>query len=176
MNHTIRYVATTGAAVALPVTRAMLLNLLLMETSVNTSVRLWDAVKIDSIKIWAGGATNVTSTQIELEWRGLNAPSNRVSDYSMTTRPAFISSSPPPASSDRLWSTSGQNEAEVVMIITCPQNAVIDVKLSARLVDDATVTAGEAPAAGTLGVVALNYLDGKASGVLHPELGMVILT
>jgi hypothetical protein len=151
------------------ITRKQILNLLLMATSATTTVRLFQAVRLKRVRMWSNPtALGQPSDACQLEWLGENSPSTVISDSSMGVRPAHVNSLPPPSASNRWWSISGQLESDVLFALTFPANTIVDVTVSARLVEQESPTAGDIPAGASLGQLYGDYLDGITSSILSP--------
>jgi hypothetical protein len=155
---------------ALGVTRKELLNLLLVDFSAlgPNAYRIFSGVKLNRIEVRVpSAASDVTSTDISVEWTSTYGPSSEVSDSGTPLHPPLLVTSPPPQSLASFWSLTGSNETDVLMILTAPVSAIIDVWVDVILQDGQTpvlVTTGNFLAPGT--VVAF-YLDGP-SGVIQP--------
>jgi len=175
LSHKFRY--TNGSAiVALPVTRGNVLSSMLMAVTAGTAYRMIAAVKIVSVQAWAPPSTLPSTTELDLEWVGVNAPSTIISDSSMGVESAHIRTHPPRDSSATWWSLSGQsNETEQLMLLTAPVNSVFDVVMRLRLVENEAPSLSEAPALATPGKVYYDYLDGLTSGQLKPVGGLSVL-
>jgi len=178
-GHTFRF--TNGAnAGTFNLTGTGLLNLILMTPTAITSVRLFEAIKLRRVRIWANptalGSAPVT---ISLEWFGYNAPSTVVSDTTIGVSPAKINTRPPPNSSAAWWVTTGGmldgagGQGNLATIIL-PADCVIDIDCQVRLVEQEAPHAGDVPAAATIGQIYGNYLDGFASGQAAP-VGYIVL-
>lgn len=168
LSHKFRFEsgANTGT---FSVTRANLLNLVLVATSAITTARLIEAVRLQSVEVWANPvALGAPPNNLFIEWLGENSPSTLIGDTGMGVRPPHVSAFPPSSSSNRWWSISGTSESDVLFILGLPTNSVVDVTVELRMVEMETPTAGEVPAGATLGQVYGDYLDGLASGKLTP--------
>jgi hypothetical protein len=178
LGHKFRFTTGTNSVVFQGITRAMLLNLYTMATGTTVQNRILTAVKIKRVSVWGGvPALGGAPTSIEVEWLGSNAPSTIHTDSSMGVRPSFVTTVPPRDSSDRWWSISGQNETEVLLVLTIPAGSIIDLDLSIRLADNEAAVLAESgtAAAATAGEVYWNYLDGFASKKLMPAGGVTVL-
>jgi hypothetical protein len=168
-----------GAVTRESVTRGMLLNLVTMATTTTNQFRLYGAVKLKSVSLWAvPSSTSTTQQTASLEWKGTYAPSIVVADTSMgNARPLYVHSRPQGNSSERWWSIFNQQEAEVLFQITGPAGMIIDVELTMRLQDDEGPMAGEngTGAASTVGVIYINYLDGFAAKQFLPLMANPVL-
>lgn len=171
-----RFVADTSSVTNVAITRAMLLNLWEVALTSNTATRLFNSVKLLGVETWAPTANNGGFNQgrTSIEWVGDHGPSVKHSDAGMTINPGHVSTSPPPESSARWWSTSGVNESEDLFLITLPVGGVVDVFLLCSLFDNEAPVAGDAPTGATAGKQYGNYLDGLSGGTLLPE-GVAVL-
>jgi len=172
MTHVFRYQNAT-AAVQAPVTRGGLLNLMGVGITATTSARIFGAVKLRSIRVWSPIIASFTPQLITVEWTGLNAPSSLNSDTSEGLRPAMVHTHPPSDSSADWWSISGQNETEVLMLITCPVQSIIDVTVDVRFADnESAVVFTSAVAIGTVSYGRLDAAGTIQSGVLLASGGV----
>jgi hypothetical protein len=161
-----------SAATNVPITRAMLLNLVSMASTTTVQQRLIFAVKLVHISVWAvPSSTSTTQTSASVEWMGLNSPSTFSSATTMgNARPLHLSCKPPADTSNRLWSINQQNEAEVVFRISAPAGAIVDLQLKIRFQDNEGAQTAENGTGGasTVGVIYLNYMDGFTSKLFIP--------
>lgn len=173
-RHRFRY--SNGAnAGTFGITRANLLNQLLIATSAITTVRLNEAIRLSSVEVWTNPvALGAPPTSCLIEWLGENSPSTVIENTGMGIRPAHVFSAPPPLSSNRWWSMSGQLESDQLFTITVPANSIIEVTCDCRQVETESPTAGEVPVGASLGQVYGDYLDGISSGKLAP-IGYTVL-
>jgi len=175
VQHRFRFVSGTNSATGLSITRKQLLNLVLYTPTAITSVRLFEAVRLRKVMMWANPtALGAPPNTLQIEWFGENSPSVSISDTGMGIRPAHVSSAPPASSSNRWWSMTGSLESDQMFALTFPANTVIDVILDCRLVETELPTAGDVPAGAVIGQLYGDYLDGLASGLLSP-IGYTVL-
>jgi hypothetical protein len=180
IGKTFRFSCTTGGVKS--ITRAQLLNLLVMNGSVSgtANYRLCDAVKIRRIRIWsnppgvAQGAAN--SVAVSLQWFSEYGPTKVVSDSGIGfSDGAKLSTRPPPMSLASFWSLTGTSEAVVLFDMALNKGDVIDVDLTLRLQNEVLVASGaEVPtlvvstALGTQGVVYCLSLDLNTTASVPP--------
>jgi len=172
MTHVFRFQNPTAAS-QVAITRGGLLNLMGVGITATTSARIFGAVKLRSIRVWSPISQAFTPELITVEWTGLNAPSSLHSDSSQGLRPAMVHTHPPPDSSADWWCITAQNEAEILMLITCPVATIIDVTVDVRFADNeaAVVFTSAVP----IGTVAYGRLDAAGtiqSGVLLASGGV----
>jgi len=173
-SHKFRFVNGTNNG-TFTITRAQLLNLVLVAPTTTTSTRIFEAVRLRMVEIWANPvALGSAPTTISLEWLGPYGPSTVVSDISMGVSPAHIRTSPPAASSDQWWCMSGFNETDDLFTMILPADCVIDVAVDVRLVEQEAPTAGDFPTGASVGQTYGDYLDGLSSGKLVP-VGFTVL-
>jgi len=173
-SHKFRFVNGTGSG-TYTITRAQLLNLVVVTPSAITSARIFEAVRLKNVEVWSNpSALGSAPTTLSLEWLGPYGPSTVVSDTSMGVSPAHIRTSPPKSSSDMWWCMSGFNESDQLFTLILPADCVIDVTLDVRLVEQESPTAGDTPAGATIGQLYGSYLDGFPSKVLVP-VGYTVL-
>jgi hypothetical protein len=157
------------------ITRANILNQMLLATSAVTTVRLNEAIRLMSVEVWTNPvALGAPPTSCLIEWLGENSPSTVIENTGMGIRPAHVFSAPPPSSSNRWWSMSGSQETDQLFLITLPANSIVEVTCDCRMVETEAPTAGDVPTGASLGQVYGDYLDGIASGKLVP-LGYTVL-
>jgi hypothetical protein len=157
------------------IARQQLLNLLLVAQTTVLSVRLFQAIRLRKVEIWANPtALGSTPSTVSIEWLGENSPSTVISDTTMGVRPAHISSKPPARSSAQWWSLNAFNEYDVLFILTLPAQCIIDVSVDLRYVEQEAPTLGDVPAGATAGQVYGDYLDGIATSKLAP-VGFIAL-
>lgn len=151
------------------------MNLLLVAPTAITTVRIMQAIRLKSVEVWTNPvALGSAPTDVKLEWLGENSPSTLIEDVSMGIRPAHIFAVPPPSTSNKWWSISGGSETDVLFKLYLMANSVIDVTCDCRNVDDEAPTAGDVPAAASIGQLYGDYLDGLTSGKLLP-VGYIVL-
>jgi len=155
-----RYGFTSGQTVQL--TRAMLLNHLVMNTASGTAnYRLFTGFRLKSIHLWTAAANN---NIISVEWTSTYGPSQIASDTSCgTSIPAAVHTSPPKDSLAAFWSLTGSNEADVVAIIIGPTGTFCDITYEAILQNGETPVLATTTANGTVGTVYMTYLGGVTS-------------
>jgi hypothetical protein len=178
LGHKFRFSSVTQTFTSLPITRAMLLNLYTLADTTTLQWRVITAIKLNRIRMWCQPpALGSAPSTCVVEWKGLNSPSTIHSDTAIGVRPAFVSSRPPPDSSNRWWSISASNESEVLVNLSGAAGTVIDVDCSVRFADDEGAVNGESGtgAAATAGQAYWNYLDGFASKILTPVGGVRVL-
>lgn len=183
-GRTVRFTAANTGVHS--VTRAQLLNLLVMQTGNNTAFRICDAVRVRKIKIWGNppGLANVgVVPPCTVQWFSEQGPSKLVSDVGMgSTFGAKVSTRPPLMSLAGFWSLTGTNEATLLFDISCEAGDTIDVDLTFR-VQNQFLTAGGAEAvtsvsttaAGTVGVVYGLSLDLNTTANLPPVAQKTII-
>jgi hypothetical protein len=173
-NHVFRFLNGANNGV-FTITRANLLNLLLVTPTAISSVRLLEAVRLKAVEIWSQPSQlGSANSSVTLEWLGQFGPSTVVSDIPVGVTPGHIRSSPPSDASERWWSMSGFNETDNLFTLSLPINCVIDVSLEMRFVEQESPTFADIPAGATVGQLYGYYLDGITSGKLAPT-GLTVL-
>jgi hypothetical protein len=163
-------VGQTGSLVNFGLTRAMLLNHLVVNTAANANARIISGYKLNRITARSepqGGlaASNVTTS---VEWTSTYGPSKIVSGTSMGIHPAKICTKPPKQSLASFWSLTGSSETDVIAILNFPAGSVIDIDYTIILSNGETPVSVASTAAGTVGTLYMLYLDGSTSGQIAP--------
>jgi len=174
LRHKMRFLSN-GSSTTTGITRGNLLNLYETALTAITSSRLFAAVKLRKVSMWAIITQGSVPVTVTLEWVGLNAPSIIKSDTSMGVVPASITATPPKDASNRWWSITGQNESEILFNLTFPTNTIVDIEFDARLFETEAVAAGDVPAGASAGKLYANYLDGLSGNLLVPLVGNTTL-
>jgi hypothetical protein len=161
-----RYAAT--AAAELVVTFQNLLDTILVATSATTGVDVFDAVRVNSIEIWAIAALGTPATvmlSFNGETIGAQGDQKTHSDTSMGVEPAHVRARPDPLTQAGQFQASAANAA---FIITVPAGAVIDVSISLRQpVLGQAVASQNVLVGATAGVIYYRALDGKTTALTN---------
>jgi hypothetical protein len=172
-KHKFRFLNSAGSTKT--ITRANLLNLVVVATTSSASSRIIEGIRLRSVEVWTSPPSLGTAPlSCSVEWVGSNAPSTIQSDTSMGVLPAHVKSRPPPMSSNQWWSMSGTDETDPLFTIIASTESVCDVAVTIRYVDNEAATAGGSPTGASVGQVYYDYLDGSASGTWAP-VGVAIL-
>jgi len=173
-QHKFRYLCT-GSNALVNITRANFLNSLLVNLSGSTSnTRLIAGVRIKKVEIWSP-CSNSTLT-ISWEWLSNLGPSSEISDTtSSASFPAHISTKPPPNSLCGFWSITGQNESEVIAILTAPVGSVLDATIEYYLFDGEGQVSVTTAASGVLGTLYNTRFDGPAGGAVMVPVSYVTI-
>ncbi len=167
LKHHFRF--QTSAAVSTGITRANLLSLLATGTTTQQVARLMSGVKLNRVEVFGvsgGGSNDYAAATVSLEWLSNLGPTSETSDTGNALNPPHIVCTPPPQSLASFWSITGQNESEILMNITAPTGAVIDVWVSSVLFDGETpVLIATTAALYTVGQLYAGYLDGVGAAV-----------
>lgn len=174
-SHRFRFENTVDGGTS-SVYRKDLLNLYLCADSSTSTVRVLEAVRLKSVEVWANPAgIGSPPTAMSIEWQGENAPSTITSDTAMGVRPAHIRSLPPPMSSSKWWSMSGQQETDPLFTLRLPDYCIIDIVCELRFVDIETPVVGQTGVGLTLGRLYGGYLDGYSTGNTLKPVGITKL-
>jgi len=176
-GRTLRFTAVDSGVHS--VTRAQLLNLMVMNVSANTNYRICDAVKVRRVRIWGnppGNAAVGVIAPCSVQWFSEAGPSKLVSDVGMgSTFGAKISTVPPARSLAGFWSLTGTNEATTLFDLGCEAGDTIDVDLTFRVQNQfltatgaETATSVASTSGGTVGVVYGLSLDLNTTANLPP--------
>jgi len=159
LNFMIRY--QIGSTIGTPrvVTRANVLNTLIMnQNSSTTNYRLCAAVRVNKIRL-------TTSIGASLEWLSAYGPTSAtLVTATSTTAAGFLTQRPPKNSLCSFWSMNGSNESENLFSITGQTNDYVDVYFSIVLLDVEPAVIVTSQNSGTVGQVYRTYLDGPSSG------------
>jgi hypothetical protein len=162
-----------NAAGATNITFQNLLDAIAVCTSTTTAADLFEAVRVNSVELWAIAALGTPATVI-LSFDGTTAGSQgdqkTHTDTSMGIEPAHVKASP-----DRL-TQAGQFQSTstaVAFILTCPAGTVIDVSMSYRQPVLGEVNATQNPVVGGVsGLIFYRGLDGKTTALTNiPVVG-----
>jgi hypothetical protein len=152
------------------ITRADILNRLAMGLSATTAARLFAAVKIRKIVLFAG-AISGGDASVSMQWVSEYGLPKVISDISSSgTYPARIEAAPPKDSIASFWSLTGVNESQVMLEVAVPNGGYIDLHVSAVLQNGilsfdttgVTITVAGATAA-TIGAPALDHSGSKTA-------------
>jgi hypothetical protein len=133
-------------------------------TATNSSCAvLSSGYKIHSVEVWAPGITGVSTARVQW-FTGLGgSKSGEAMDTTLSAaKPAHVYSRPPKGSNA---SFQGGTGTTVVLIIECPATAIIDIKMTHWLRDDAA-SVSRSVSAGTLGYLYWFPLDGPSANLL----------
>jgi hypothetical protein len=156
-----RFASNTAFAGA--VTFQNLLDTVLIETSATTGVDLYQAVRLNSVEVWAIAALGTPATVLVVydgATVGASGDQKTHTDTSMGVEPAHLKARPDPLTQAGQFQPSVANTA---FFLECPSGSVIDVSMTFRQpVNGAAVALQNNLVGGTAGVIAYRGLDGKA--------------
>jgi hypothetical protein len=138
-----------------------MLNTKIMCTSGTTNYRIFQAVRLNSIEmtVAALGAVQWLSTYSPAKSTTFNATS--------TTAPGIYKSRPPANSLSSFWSTSAQNESEVLLkVTTSSTNDYLTASFSAVVLDESAPVSVTTSTSNTTGQVYSTFLDGPRTGAV----------
>jgi hypothetical protein len=151
------------AAVNAAITFQNLLDVFLVATGATTGFDVFDAVRVNSIEVWASAilGTAVTATVVfEGTTAGAQGDQKIHTDTSMGIQPAHVKARPDPRTQAGQFQASSAANA---FILEVPAGTVVDVSISLRQPLLATAVAVQNPLVGaTTGVFYLRGLDGLA--------------
>lgn len=167
INRKARFQYGNTASGTLSLTRAMLLNHLVVANSATSVVRILSGFRLKSITLWAVQNSTSASFQflpetVSVEWTSNYGPSVIVSDTSMSVQPAYVQTSPPSNSLASFWSLTGSNESEVIALISGVYGMIIDITYDCILQNGETPVAITQTTASVNATVYMSYLDGLA--------------
>lgn len=162
-----RFAAT--AAVSTTITRANLLDLVVLPTTTSACYRLFTSVRVVSIEVWGEDPLFASAaTEVEVEWTSEDGPNTSVSSMSCGDQPAHIKTRPPKRSLAGFWGDAGYDESTQLFTISVPIGSTIDLMVETVMPAFSGVSLGPTSVANlTVGQVTMVKLDGK-SGVLTP--------
>jgi hypothetical protein len=152
------------------ITRGNLLNhFFINAASVTSNWRLFEAIRLKSIEIWASTATLGATTTASVEWFSENGPTVIHSDTSVGTAVSlYVRAQPPPRSLAGYWSLSGSGESTALFTIVAPANAVVDITYEAVLLDGEAATLVTTTNNGSQGQLYMAYLAGPTTTTFVP--------
>jgi len=165
---------------------SVLLSQIVFAISATASYRIFSAVRIRKLELWAAGAlgstgSSIPQNQIGLEWFGTTNsynPSVQITDVTMGAHAGHIVSKPPRGSSADNWiSQGGQwDTTDTIFSTNGSIGAVVDLWMDCVIVDSETQSAGPTTTGMTAGRLYYNYLDGRGSSNIQPFSSVRILT
>jgi len=159
-----RFAANANFAGA--ITFQNLLDTVLIETGMTTAVDLYQAVRLNSVEVWAIAALGTPATALVIfdgATVGAAGDQKTHTDTSMGVEPAHVKARPDPLTQAGQFQPSAANTA---FFMECPTGSVIDVSLTFRQpVNGAAVSSQNVIAGGTAGVIAYRGLDGKTTSL-----------
>jgi len=170
-KHRFRFLANSHAGPT-SITRANLLNLVVVGTASSTSSRIFSGAKLNRVEMWAvaGSTTTSATTTISVEWLSSYGPSSEVSDNGNSLNTAHLVTTPPRQSLASFWSLTGSNESEVLFNIISEQGCIVDVWVDFVLMDSETPVFNSGyTVVPTANQVYVSYLDGiNAAAIWAP--------
>jgi hypothetical protein len=162
MKHRFRFIAIISGGYN--ITRANLLNLMVMGVGSNVAYRLFGAVKLNKIEMWnSGNAVGAPST-IALEWLSNLGPTTEISDTGNVFNWAHIVTSPPRTCLAGFWSQSGVNESEVLFSIQVQAGTTVDVWIEVVFGDGTGVNLTGYTQSGSASLLYYGALIGQGTG------------
>jgi hypothetical protein len=152
-----------------------LLDAIAVCTSTTTAADLFEAVRVNSVELWALAAIGTPAT-VTLSFDGTTAGAQgdqkTHTDTSMGIEPAHVKAKPDPLTQAGQFQAS---QASVAFILTVPAGTVIDVSLTLRQPVIGEVNATQnVVVGGTAGQIFYRGLDGKTTALTNiPVVGAV---
>jgi len=174
-KHHFRFRNLAASTSAYSITRADLLDLLMVAKTTSSAARIFAGVKLNRVEIfdpgWVNGSAPTGFGQpASLEWTSNLGPTTLRSDTGNSFVPAHVVTTPPPQSLASFWSISGSNETEVLFTITVHQQSIIDVWFDFVLFNGETPVNIAPFTPMTVGQLYAGFLDGVGSTAqLQPE-------
>jgi hypothetical protein len=162
----LRFAAT--AAAAANVTFQNLLDTILVATGATSAADLFEAVRVNSVEMWAIAALGTPATVI-LVFDGITVGAfgdqKTHTDTSMGIEPAHVRARPDPLTQAGQFQGSSAN---VAFIVDVPAGTVIDVSMTLRQPVNGTVVVSQNVLVGaTAGQVLYRGLDGKTAALTN---------
>jgi hypothetical protein len=161
----LRFTVTAGV-VRQSITILNLLETVLMATTALAPLRMFDAVRVRHIRVWAVAALGTpTTVAVVFLGNGQNGAGDRkiVSDTSLGVQPAYVKAVPDKGSSLHLWQGSTSN---MTVEVTAPAGSIIDVVMDLRN-DNTAAAATNASVGATVGGIFYRGLDGLAAAATN---------
>jgi hypothetical protein len=161
----LRFTVTAGV-VRQSITILNLLETVLMATTALAPFRMFDAVRVRHIRVWAVAALGTpTTVAVVFLGNGQNGAGDRkiVSDTSLGVQPAYVKAVPDKGSSLHLWQGSTSN---MTVEVTAPAGSIIDVVMDLRN-DNTAAAATNASVGATVGGIFYRGLDGLAAAATN---------
>jgi len=182
VTKTIRYVATIALSTVTPVTRGFLLNTYVINKAGSTSSwRMCTAVRLVRIRaylnasstLWNGSLAVTSIPQVSVTWASENSPSESVTESNGGTIMKACTFKPPRGSLASFWTTSGQNESDVILYLQTTVGIYYDVTYEMNFISLTQVPSSVATAAsGVAGTMYGCYFDGPNTGASLAPVGV----
>lgn len=156
----------TAAVVRQSITVLNMLETVLLATTATAPFRVFDALRIRSVRVWGAAALGTPSTvAVVFLGNGQNGAGDRriFEDTSLGVSPAFVHATPDKGGSTALWQGSTSN---LTLEITCPAGSIVDVVMDMRN-DNTAAAATNASVGATVGGIFYRGLDGLAAGATN---------
>jgi hypothetical protein len=172
----LRFELATAGVNSLAISTTDLLNLKVVATTAVLAYRIFDAVKLRKVEIWCANTVATASNTVEVEFLSSNpyySDDSKIFTKTAvgTSAVAHVVAKPNPKGMSSAW-FSGASNSFTIFNISAPQGSIVDVYLSARLIDDEPhlPNAGITVAAATAGTFYGLYLDNDqgAAAVILP--------
>jgi hypothetical protein len=152
-----------------------LLDTILVATAATAASDLFEAVRINSIELWAIAAVGTPATVIlsfDGTTVGAQGDQKTHTDTSMGVEPAHVKARPDPLTQAGQFQASAAN---VAFILDVPAGTVIDVSMTLRQPVQGTAVASQNVLVGaTTGAVYYRGLDGKTTALTNiPVIGAI---
>jgi len=178
----LRYVATIALTAPTPITRGFILNTFILNKASSTSSwRMCTAVRLIGIRaylnasatLWNGSLALTSIPQVSVTWASENSPSESTSESNGGTQQMTCYFKPPRESLASFWSTSGQNESDVVCYMQTTVGVTFDVTYEMIMTTLTQVPSSVATAAsGVAGTQYQCYFDGPNTGASLQPVGL----
>lgn len=176
LNHT--FVFRSGSAGASSITRADLLNLLVLpySSAPNTAYRIVSSIRLKRVRAWYMPTTGYTADSFTLRWTSEYGPAKNMLQPDLgTARPGYFSARPPRSSFASMACRTGTSESQELFAMVFPAYTILylDVQITlpeTDIVASTNVTGwGVASFSSYYGRVSVAYLEGPASSTWAPQ-------
>ncbi len=156
-SHTYRFVSTSGTSTVITPTSVLCAAGTVCTVVNSTCTSFFGSFKINRVSIWTPPASQGSSATCSVTWNGnANSPNKEISDTTVSvSRPAHVSTTPPPQSVAAFWQTPGTGN---LFTIVAPTGSIIDISLQLILSDNDTPTSASSTVA-TASLAGVFYLS-----------------
>ncbi len=170
-NHRFRFSVSSTSSIV--VTRAALLNMMMVGVSSTSLNRIVAAVKLNQLTLYGIGISSATvpigHSTVSVEWLSDLGTTAIKSDTGTSIEPAKVVSGPPINSRASFWSRTGYNESEALMRLELTAGNIVDFDLSIVLYNNDTPVAISATSV-TVGQLYVPSISSNLVPVSYPTV------